>query len=349
MRQLILLALALGFAASASALTPSTSNVFRPEQKPVGPAFQNPTERIQGDTVEDPFFVTGDLPFTGSGNTCGYANDYDGGCPYPGSTSPDVVYQFVPAVNMAITLDLCGSTYDTTVYVFENTVGNVIACNDDDCAFQSMIRNIPVTTDNIYYIVVDGYGGSCGNYNLIVSEYQPCILECPAGAMLEGEPDCYDGYNDVYNGGCNAIPYPIFQILAPADEDITICGTTGVFQNDMLQYRDTDWFQLDLTEGSNICLSGDAEVSCYFFILDGRDGCSTSAIQAYGLAGPCAPVAEICHFCDPGAWWVWAGPSAYDPGIACGSLYDLTISGYSCGPETPTESTTWGRVKGLFR
>ena len=346
MRQLILLTLVLGLAASASSHTPSTSNVYQPEQKPVGPDFQNPTVRIQGDTVTDPFFITGDLPFTVTGNTCGFADDYDDGCPYSGSTAPDVVYQFVPTVDMAITIDLCASTYDTKVYVFENTVDNVIACNDDDCAFQSIIRNVPVTTNNTYYIIVDGYGTSCGNYDMTVSEYQPCILECPAGAMMEGEPDCYDGYNDIYNGGCNSTPYPVFQIIEPTGEDITICGTTGVFQGDTWPYRDTDWFQLDLTEGSNICLSGDAEVPCYFFILDGRGGCM-DAVMAWAAAGPCSPVADTCYFCDPGAWWVWAGPASWDPDIACGSMYYVTISGYSGG--TPAASTTWGRVKGLFR
>jgi hypothetical protein len=348
MRQPILWALALSLAASASALTPSTSNVFQPEPKPVGPEYQSPVERVPGDTVTDPFIITGGLPFTATGNTCGFANDYDYHCPYTNSTAPDVVYEFVPTADMDITVDLCASTYDTKVYVFENTVGNVIACNDDYCEYQSIVRNVPVTAGNTYYIIIDGYGGSCGTYNMTVSEYQPCVLECPAGAMMEGEPDCYDGYNDIYNGGCN-VPYPVFQIIEPTGEDITICGTTGIFQGDTALMRDTDWFWLDITETPHICLSGVAEVPCYFIIIDSRGGCAYGDMLAYGIAGPCAPVSDICYYCDPGAWWIWAGPSQWDPDIACGSRYNLTISGYSCGPQTPTESTTWGRVKGLFR
>ena len=70
---------------------------------------------------------------------------------------------------------------------------------------------------------------------------------------------------------------------------------------------------MDITETSYICLSGDAEVPCYFFIIDGRGGCAAPPIVAYGVAGACAPVADICYTCDPGTWWAWVGPNAWDP------------------------------------
>jgi hypothetical protein len=350
MKQLILWALALGLAASASALTPSTSNVFQPVQKPWNEISRQDGVRVTGDTVWDPFII-GALPFTASGNTCSFINDYDYACPYSGSTSADVVYEYVasPGGTGAIGVDLCASTYDTKVYVYNSSMA-VIACNDDYCSFQSYLHNVPVTTGSTYYIVVDGYGGSCGNYYLYVGEWiNSCAMECVPGAMLEGEPTCYDGYNDVYNGGCNSTPFPVFQLIEPdpAGADITICGTTGVFTMDTSTYRDTDWFQMDVTTSSYICLSGDSQVSSYFFIIDGRGGCP-GTIVAYGLAGPCAPVSDICYNCDPGTWWAWAGPSSWDLDYACGSRYNLTISGYGC-PATPAESTTWGRVKGMFR
>jgi hypothetical protein len=351
MRQLILWVLVLGLAASAYALTPSTSNAFQPVQKPWNEISRQDGVRVTGDTVGDPFIV-GALPFTATGNTCSFINDYDYACPYSGSTSADVVYKWVATAGGAggITVDLCPSTYDTKVYIYNSSMA-VIACNDDYCSFQSRVANVPVTVGETYYIVVDGYGGSCGNYTMIVDWYWGgCPLECPPGGMLEGEPACYDGYNDVYNGGCNATPFPVFQLIEPTCADITICGTTGVFAMDTATYRDTDWFQLDITAPSYICLSGDSEISSYFFIIDGRGGCPAGGapIVAYGLAGPCAPISDICYNCDPGTWWAWAGPSSWDLSYTCGSNYNLTISGYG-GSITPTESTTWGRVKGMFR
>jgi len=344
MKQFILWALVLGLAASASALTPSTSNVFQPEQKPWNEISRQDGVRVTGDTVGDPFII-GALPFTAAGNTCNFINDYDYACPYTGSTAADVVYKYVCTSNKVIKADLCASVYDTKLYIYANAVGTPIACNDDYCQFQSQVSNVPLLAGNTYYIVVDGYGGYSGTYTLTVTVFEPCVLECPPGAMIEGEPICYAGYNDQYNGGCNTLPFPVFQIIPG---DVTICGTTGVFMMDTATYRDTDWFQMDVYSTTYVCLSGDAEVPCYFFIIDGRSGCSGSAVLAYGIAGPCAPVADICYTCDAGTWWAWSGPSSWDLSYACGSVYIMTISGYA-HDGSPAASTTWGRVKGMFR
>ena len=230
--------------------------------------------------------------YTATGNSCNFINDYDYVCPYSGSTSADVVYAWVATAGGtgAITVDLCASVYDTKVYVYNSSMA-VIACNDDYCSFQSIVSNVPVTVGATYYIVVDGYGGSCGTYNMLVDWYTPCSLECAPGAMLEGEPICYDGYDDQYNGGCNTLPFPVFQIIDATGLDITICGTTGVYPMDTTTYRDTDWFQMDITTSSYICLSGDAEVPCYFFIIDGRGGCTArrswlTASRALALRSP---------------------------------------------------------------
>jgi hypothetical protein len=347
MRQLFVWALALGVVAAASARMPSTSNVFQPEQKPWNEISRQDGVRVQGDTVADPFYI-GSLPFSASGTTCTFINDYDYACPYTGSTSADVVYRYVPAVDGGINVDLCASTYDTKVYIFANTIDNVIACNDDYCDYQSNLHNVPLVAGNTYYIVVDGYGGSCGSYYLDVTDWLcSCYLACPPGGILEGEPDCYDGYVDTYNGGCNVVPAPVFQVLEPTGGDITICGTTGVYDYNGEVYRDTDWYELDLTEAANICLSGISYIPCYFFIIDGRGGCAEMTVVASGLDECCVAASDICYLCDPGTWWAWAGPSAWDPDYLCGNVYLLTIAGYSGG--TPAVSTTWGRVKGLFR
>ena len=165
MRQFILLALVLGLAASASALTPSTSNVFQPVQKPWNEISRQDGVRVTGDTVADPF-VIGALPFTATGNTCSFVNDYDYACPYTGSTSADVVYKWVaPAVARAPSR-LTSAPRPTTRRSTSTTAAwHVIACNDDYCSFQSIVTNVPVTAGATYYIVVDGYGGSCGTYN----------------------------------------------------------------------------------------------------------------------------------------------------------------------------------------
>ncbi|OQY29591.1 MAG: hypothetical protein B6244_03080, partial [Candidatus Cloacimonetes bacterium 4572_55] len=83
----------------------------------------------EGDTFENAFVIDA-LPFTDTGTTVGYINDYDEVCPYSGSTSPDVVYEWT-ATEGIYNLDLCGSLYDTKLYVYAADQLTVVACNDD--------------------------------------------------------------------------------------------------------------------------------------------------------------------------------------------------------------------------
>jgi len=125
------------------------------------------------------------LPFVDTGATCDNIDDYDEVCPYTGSTSPDVVYSFTPGANVTVTIDLLGSAYDTKVYVYDAGL-TLIACNDDFHAdYTSAIEALPLTAGITYYIVIDGYGGDCGDYLLNVSVYAPCVVSCPPGGMPE--------------------------------------------------------------------------------------------------------------------------------------------------------------------
>jgi len=82
-----------------------------------------------GDTILDATVIPG-LPYSDTGTTCGYTNDYEEVCPFEGSFSPDVVYSFTPGSDMLIDVDLCRSGYDTQTYIYDSSL-SVIACNDD--------------------------------------------------------------------------------------------------------------------------------------------------------------------------------------------------------------------------
>ena len=125
-----------------------------------------------------------ELPASLEGTTAGYTDDYDEVCPYTGATAPDVVYSITPETNIAVNMWTCYSAYDTKLYVYENTVGNLAvttsgadACNDDaaeypfeDCTIcTSHIEGVSMSAGNTYYIVVDGYAGSNGDYVLDLS------------------------------------------------------------------------------------------------------------------------------------------------------------------------------------
>jgi hypothetical protein len=121
------------------------------------------------------------LPYSNSGTTVGYSNDYDEVCPYSGSTSPDVVYEYAAPYDMILNVTLCnGSSYDTKLYIYENTAGNLVDCNDDECpGWVSELLGVALTGGNTYYFVVDGYGGDAGSCTIDINEIIPPLCDDP--------------------------------------------------------------------------------------------------------------------------------------------------------------------------
>jgi hypothetical protein len=296
------------------------------------------------------------LPFADTGTTCGYVNNYDYACPYTGSTSPDVVYSLV-GTGVAVTIDLCNSGYDSKVYVYAGTCGGTpICCNDDACGsdgFRSLIECCPLAAGTTYFIVVDGYGGACGSYDIVVSECgPPCMVDCPPGSLLEGEPDCFDGYLDAYNSGCNAPGQPVFSPI-PCDPDgggVTICGTYGGFIYNGLSYRDTDWYQIIIPPGPNAnvtwCVTG--ELDTLVGRLNGSLGCAAPAFDDYAYGPECTQLCVGPASLAPGPWWFFVATLGFGPSNPCGSDYVATLTGYDC-PPISVETTSWGQVKNLYR
>jgi hypothetical protein len=340
-------------AALAAPPTPSDTPASPAEAaaKPLrAPGVNTPRPQVGGDTIATATNIPA-LPYTDTGNTCSYTHDYDEVCPYTGSLSPDVVYQFVPPARMWVAIDLCASLYDTKVYVYENGPGHVVACNDDaDCGYsgwQSYV-DLVVEPGNVYYIVVDGYGSDCGEYDMTISQNLCCCAFCPPGGVAEGEPVCYDGYEDHTNGGCNSTPEVFLPAPCSADgSPVTLCGTYGGFLYGGLDYRDTDWFTVDgdcNTDGFTWCLTGD----------------SYSTIMGYIATRPCDEITTFdeylvldcmepgCLEVPAGDYILWVATAGFGPDEGCGYLYYWTTDGYDCCPVS-VEPASWGEIKGSYR
>jgi len=138
----------------------------------ITPNVPDPGVILQGgDTVNDATIIDA-LPYTTTGTTTGYTNDYDEVCPYDSSTSPDVVYSYTPVNDIAVDISLCSnSSFDTKLYVYENVVGNLVDCADDNCPeFLSELLDLQFIGGNTYYIIVDGYGTEHGDYSFDMNE-----------------------------------------------------------------------------------------------------------------------------------------------------------------------------------
>jgi hypothetical protein len=172
-----------------------------------------------GETCENAIIIPG-LPYHVVDSTNGHVNDYDEGCPYSGSYSRDVVYEFSPDADMLLTVDMCPSLYDTKVYIYEGSCnyGTAIACNDDgDCGmtgYQSYLEDVPLTRWLTYYIVVDGYGSQNGTYDLTITA--DAGRECQENTML-GFPVVHpDSVSDAITSDANS-PFETAQKISGLD------------------------------------------------------------------------------------------------------------------------------------
>jgi len=215
---------------SPAAAGPALAGEMAPEgQQGEPPSFTrwqaNETARgiPMGDSCADPVVIPG-LPYVDSGDTDLFTDDYDEACPSE-STQPDVVYSYYPTEDVLVDISLCGSDYDTKLYVYA-TCGEspALACNDDGCdgSSRSEIVGLALSGGTAYYVVVDGWGTSPplqSTYTLSVTvsiviftdgfesgntrgwaETVPPI--CGDGTQDPGEL-CDDGYRDEC-GTCNS-------------------------------------------------------------------------------------------------------------------------------------------------
>ncbi len=352
MRKVMLLIMLVALAGSAFAA--DLSNV---RQRPVkAPAVQfQPSQntRVGGDNFGSAVVIPG-LPFSDTGNTCQFLDDYDESCPYTGSTSPDVVYSFTPAADMFINVDLCGSAYDTKTYIYDAAM-NVVGCNDDfyyddTCGYYtSRIEGAALTGGTVYYIVVDGYGGDCGDYVLNIDEYTPCVVECPADAVPEGEPPLGFGYIDNYNGGCNSDPFVIQTIDWMNADDPNgaawLCGKSGWYTDGTSDYRDTDWFEVTAAADGTMEFTVTPEYPVNMFVLNTDCDNITVLYDAAPLA--CETGTISWPVLAGETYWLWVGPQEFT-GPVNEFTYFMTVTGNTFST-VPNDMTSWSTVKSLYK
>jgi hypothetical protein len=165
-----------------------------------------------------------------------------GTCSAEGS-APDIWFSFVPLANETVSIDTCGSSFDTTLSVFQAsncaTVGAALACNDDAspaCAenvYNSRIT-VGVFAGTNYFIRVSGWNGAFGSVRLtITAPNRPVNDACGqatnvvpgtsvpfsnVNALTDSRPPCAGTpFNDIW-----------FKSVAPENGRMTFstCGST---------------------------------------------------------------------------------------------------------------------------
>ncbi len=85
------------------------------------------------------------------------------------SSSGDHIYQFSTTQISALSINLCGSSYDTQIHLFDLGHGDCMSgamnTNDDACGVQSTI-NITCLPIGTYVVVIEGSGAATGTYDM---------------------------------------------------------------------------------------------------------------------------------------------------------------------------------------
>lgn len=317
------------------------------------PELQNsqPNSGIKegGETIEDAIEIS-TLPFFDTGYTCDNVDDYMEICPYVGCPIPDVVYSWTATFDGLILVDLCDSTFDTQVYMYNEDL-DLIACNDDFyfsgyCGqFVSAMEDVVVSSGMTYFIVVDG-NCECGEYQIKVEEIPqngPCTISCPSGSQLEGEPPLQDNYDDLLNSGCNNLPVN-FQAITASQ----FCGIAGWYLYDGNTRRDTDWLECIATENV-VTWTLIAESTTNIFQLNIPDCDQVSVLQGM-TAYSCTETTMVIDTTPGQIVYLWVGSENYsNPGDVEGNEYNYYFTIDGADVVVSSESISWDSVKSLYR
>lgn len=353
---IVSLVLVAAVAAAAGAQTLGVAPPPRPLRTAVPPPVDPEVVRQGGDTWEQAVPIPG-VPYFTTGTTVGYSTNCCWSmCPYE-AWGPAVFYSFIPAQDIAVRVDLCGSDYDTGLYVYDENQ-DLVACNIDHyfgppCGiYVSCIEHVALAGGAFYYIVVTGMSGDSGNYVFALTEFVECVVELPAGAVPEGEPPLADGYLDAFNGGCNSPEFglPFQALVGDQAGRLLFAGRSGWYGWGYQSRRDTDWFTATVGTTGIVEATLLAERDSYLFELWPQD-CGQVDIAQQGMSERCAAtVLQVTG--EPGAAvWLWVGPTTIEPsGFPPIDEYDylLTLDGLAAGP-VAVERKTWSAVRALYR
>ncbi len=314
-------------------------------------------ERQGGETIETALVVA-ELPFQDTGTTTGFADDYDEECPAVFGESPDVVYAYTAPADMFLEVDLCHSSYDTRIWIYD-AARQVIACNDDGypdgdpCGgLTSRIAGVRLAGGETYHLIIDGFHLDAGNYQLAMSVFVPCELFPPSGSLAEGEPPVEDGYLDAYNGGCNSPQFgnPMRTLHGDATGARILAGRSGWYGDEYQNpCRDTDWFRVYAAGSHPVVAHLDAEAPTYVADLYPLD-CAAVDIAQYFLGGPCHASGGTFYWHPGEPHWLWVAPvEFYSPYPYGENEYDYVLWLSGLVPSVPVETMTWSAVKVLFR
>ncbi|MFH2055026.1 MAG: hypothetical protein ABIJ61_03625, partial [bacterium] len=145
-----------------------------------------------------------------------------------------------------------------------------------------------------------------------------CPVECPGGATDDGEACGEDE-----NGGCNMSPNTFFPISCGE----TVCGSIWADGGS----RDTDWYELVLTEANLVEWYCEAEFDAVIGFVDTSDCGLAAALDPYATFYACE-TGSVSRVAGPGTYWLFVSHQTYYD-VPCGGDNDFFAT-VTCTPLT---------------
>ena len=153
-------------------------------------------------------------------------------------TSANIWYLYIATVTGEMTINTCGSQYDTKLAVYSGsacypTSDRLLACNDDSCDYQSAVT-INVSAGSSYLIEIGGYGSHTGQgvLNFLQGSIEQLLNDnCQyAEETSEVESLSFDTTNATFDGPGLCVRGPnIWYIYTPSctgEATISTCGSS---------------------------------------------------------------------------------------------------------------------------
>ena len=133
-----------------------------------------------GDLCLDAILLSESTPYFG--DSSGATGSSTSSCSY--NDTKDVWHSFTPTQSGNYTISLCGSSFDTTLSVYDACGGTELACNDDMCSVYSEVV-VNLTTGLTYLIRVAGYNDATGPYVLEATKRPSPPVNDEIGGAIE--------------------------------------------------------------------------------------------------------------------------------------------------------------------
>ncbi len=223
-------------------------------------ASWNPVRAQSGTSMYDAFVIPintcATTSFTDNQGSTGFSDHY-------GNPSPDIWYTFTLSGPADVGISLCGSNYDTYLYVLDQ-YGELVASNDDNGPFCSEVNSSIYQSfeAGTYYIVVEGYTDLAGTqFSLDASgNGTPPPGANMGNAINAGTFNLSGNYSDSRSNADGCLRNSIGQPSNDLYYKFTLSGNSNVTLSHCGSDMDTYMHLLDAS-GTEIASNDDSDIS----------------------------------------------------------------------------------------